>query len=150
MKKNILICILCISFVMMQDKKPIKNMKIMMKWKLTEYLDLSEEQAEKFFPKMNSHEKKMKDINLKINSLKDDLEEYISLGSVTKRENQKIINEIQELEKDRIDLRFNYFKSLDKVLESIQLSKLIIFDKKFKKTLKDQLKKNPDRIRQKN
>ena len=94
MKKNILICILCISFVMMQDKKPIKNMKIMMKWKLTEYLDLSEEQAEKFFPKMNSHEKKMKDINLKINSLKDDLEEYISLGSVTKRENQKTNSQV--------------------------------------------------------
>ena len=150
MKKNILICILFISFVMMQDKKPVKNMKIMMKWKLTEYLDLSEEQAEIFFPKMNSHEKEMKDINLKINSLKDDLEEYISLGSVTKRENQKTINEIQELEKDRIDLRFNYFKSLDKVLEPIQISKLIIFDKKFKKTLKDQLKKNPDWIRRKN
>ena len=32
-------------------------MKVMMKWKLTEYLDLGEKQAEKFFPKMNAHEK---------------------------------------------------------------------------------------------
>ena len=29
-----------------------------MKWQLTEYLDLGETQAEKFFPKMNAHEKK--------------------------------------------------------------------------------------------
>ena len=41
----------------------------------------------------------MKDVNLKINSLKDDLEEYISLGSVTKRENQKTMNDDEEKHK---------------------------------------------------
>ena len=149
MKRNILIFISCISFIIMQDNKPGKNMKIMMKWKLTEYLDLSENEAEKFFPKMNNHEKEVKAINLKIISLKDDLEEYILSGSITKRENQKTINEIQNLEKEKIDLRFNYFKSLDVVLDPVQISKLVIFDKKFRKILKDQLNKGSDRIKRK-
>ena len=150
MKKNILICILFLSLIIMQDNKHGKNMKMMMKWKLIEYLDLSEDQAEKFFPRMNSHEKGMKDINLKVNLLKNDLEEYISSGSIPNMKNQKIINEIQELEKNRIDLKFDYFKSLDEILEPLQISKLIIFDKKFRKTLKDQLNKKSDRIKQKN
>ena len=63
MLKNVILILLCCVFLGAQDVVPKKNMKIMMKWKLTEYLDLGEEQAEKFFPKMNTHEKEMKKIN---------------------------------------------------------------------------------------
>ena len=54
MKKMIFITALSLSLSMMQEARSGKNMKVMMKWQLTEYLDLEESQAEKFFPKMNS------------------------------------------------------------------------------------------------
>ena len=60
MIKNVILILLLSVFLQAQEVASKKNMKIMMKWKLTEYLDLGEEQAEKFFPKMNTHEKDIK------------------------------------------------------------------------------------------
>ena len=78
MKKMIFIIALCVSLSMMQEARSGKNMKVMMKWQLTEYLDLEESQAEKFFPKMNTHEKELKSINKEIIGLKNKLEEQIN------------------------------------------------------------------------
>ena len=140
MLKYIYILLLAV-FLSAQDVHPGKNMKIMMKWQLTEYLDLEEEQAEKFFPKMNTHEKNIRDINNKIRALKEDLEKQINLNSSNMRKNKNNIEEIQKLEKTKIDIKTEYLLSLQNVLSPNQLSKLIVFDKKFKKTLKEQLKK---------
>ena len=57
------------------------NMRVMLKWKLTEYLDLDESQAEKFFPKMNSHEKELKSINKEFTNEYNIKVNVISLGT---------------------------------------------------------------------
>ena len=44
----ILIIALFMNFGFSQENGPKKNMKVMMKWQLTEYLDVTEKQAEKF------------------------------------------------------------------------------------------------------
>ena len=136
-------------FLLQGQESPKKNMEIMKKWKLTEFLDLNESQAEKFFPKMNVHEKEMKEINGAIRKIKDEIEKEINNSSSSSIKNQKNIKEIEELEHKKIDLRFEYFLSLKGVLEPVQVSKLLVFDRKFKRTLKDQLKKSPDRIHHK-
>lgn len=123
-----------------QDLKPRKNMKVMMKWKLTEYLDLNEQQAEKFFPKMNTYEKKRKDISTQIRLLKENIEKQISLNSSNMRKNKASIEELQKLEKNLIDAKTEYFLSIQSVLDPVQVTKLLIFDKKFKKVLKQELK----------
>ena len=143
MNKIIFLTILCFSFGLSQEDRG-KNMRVMLKWKLTEYLDLDESQAEKFFPKMNSHEKELKSINKEILALKNKLEEQIASNSSSKRENKRMIEKIQELEKEKIDKKYSYVSSLDGVLTANQLSKLLVFDKKFKKSLKDQIRKDPD------
>jgi len=142
MNKIIFIAVLCLSLSIAQEDRA-KNMKVMMKWKLTEYLDLDESQAEKFFPKMNSHEKELKSINKEIMDLKNKLEEQISSNTSSKRENKRMIERIQELEKKKIDTKFTYIGSLDGILRPNQVSKLMVFDKRFKKSLKDQIKNNP-------
>ena len=114
-----------------------------MKWKLTEYLDLNEKQAEKFFPKMNKHEKNMKEINNKIKLLKENLENQINLqlsNSSYMTNNKNNIEELRKLEKKKIDINADYMLSLQTVLEPNQLSKLLIFDKKFKKELREGFK----------
>jgi len=130
-----------------QDFKPRKNMKVMMKWKLTEYLDLNEEQAEKFFPKMNSYEKKRKEINSKIKLLKENIESQVNMNSSNKRKNRTSIEELQILEKGLVDAKSEYFLSIQNVLEPVQVTKLLIFDKKFKKVLKDELKNKKNKRR---
>ena len=143
MNKIIFLTVLCFSFGLSQEDRG-KNMRVMLKWKLTEYLDLDESQAEKFFPKMNSHEKELKSINKEILALKNKIEEQIASNSSSKRENKRMMEQIQELEKEKIDKKYSYVSSLDGVLTANQISKLLVFDKKFKKSLKDQIRKDPD------
>ena len=134
-----------------QDAHPRKNMKIMMKWKLTEYLDLNEDQAEKFFPKMNMHEKKIRQINNKIKLLKENLESQINLQPSNPvdvyeakygdmKNNKNNIEKLRDLEKTKIDIKADYLLSLQTVLDPNQLSKLLIFDKKFKTVLREELR----------
>ena len=149
MKKMIFIIALCVSLSMMQEARSGKNMKVMMKWQLTEYLDLEESQAEKFFPKMNTHEKELKNINKEIIGLKNKLEEQINSGTASKQENARVIQKIKELEKRKIEAKYQYLGSLDGVLEPNQVSKLMVFDKKFKKSLKEQIRKVPPHKRDK-
>ena len=149
MKKMIFIIALCVSLSMMQEARSGKNMKVMMKWQLTEYLDLEESQAEKFFPKMNTHEKELKNINKEIIGLKNKLEEQINSGTSSKQENARVIQKIKELEKRKIEAKYQYLGSLDGVLEPNQVSKLMVFDKKFKKSLKEQIRKVPPHKRDK-
>ena len=144
MLKNVILILLCCVFLGAQDVAPKKNMKIMMKWKLTEYLDLGEEQAEKFFPKMNTHEKEMKKINDEIKKLRDEMERYIDSGTANKMVNRTNIEKIQKFEQKKLDLKSSYLLSLENVLDAKQVSKLMVFDKKFKRSLKDQLKKYPN------
>ena len=149
MKKMIFITALSLSLSMMQEARSGKNMKVMMKWQLTEYLDLEESQAEKFFPKMNTHEKELKNINKEIIGLKNKLEEQINSGTSSKQENARVIQKIKELEKRKIEAKYQYLGSLDGVLEPNQVSKLMVFDKKFKKSLKEQIRKVPPHKRDK-
>ena len=141
---KLLIPILCLAFVFGQERVPKKNMKVMMKWQLTEYLDLGETQAEKFFPKMNAHEKMIKELNAKIKTLRDDLEMSIASGNSSKKNNRTNIEKIKKLEQQKIELKSTYLLSLEDVLEPSQVSKLMIFEKRFKRTLKDQLRKHPN------
>jgi regulator of replication initiation timing len=142
MKRKIFIIALCLSLSLAQEGRA-KNMKLMMKWQLTEYLDLEELQAEKFFPKMNSHEKRLSSINKEIIELKNNLEKQISSNTASKRENKRVLQNIRELEKKKIDTKFDYIESLDGILTPSQVSKLMVFDKKFKKSLKEQIRNNP-------
>jgi len=144
MIKNVILILLCSMFIQAQEVASKKNMKIMMKWKLTEYLDLGEEQAEKFFPKMNTHEKDIKKINEQIKALRIDMEKQIESGVSDKKVNRENIEKIQELEQKKLSLKSKYLLSLEDVLEPNQVSKLMVFEKRFKRSLKDQLKKRPN------
>ena len=144
MIKNVILILLCSMFIQAQEVESKKNMKIMMKWKLTEYLDLGEEQAEKFFPKMNTHEKDIKKINEQIKAIRIDMEKQIESGVSDKKVNRENIEKIQELEQKKLSLKSKYLLSLEDVLEPNQVSKLMVFEKRFKRSLKDQLKKRPN------
>ena len=149
MANYLLILLLSLSVLSAQKNDPRKNMRLMMKWKLTEYLDLNENQAEIFFPRMNSHEKEMKIINNEIKNLKDELDEYILSGLSTKRKNNSVLEQIRNLEQNKVNLRFDYLNSVDDILNPSQVSKLLIFENKFRRSLQDQIKSNID-LNQKN
>ena len=143
MEKLLIIAVSFIAFAFSQEGAPRKNMQVMMKWQLTEYLDLGEKQAEKFFPKMNDHEKKIKVLNTQIRKLREEVEINISNDTSSRMNNRSNIEKIEKLEKEKIELRTVYLLSLEGILEPNQVSKLMVFEKKFRKTLKEELRKYP-------
>ena len=56
------------------------------------------------FPKMNDHDKKMKDINIQIRSLKEEIEFNIERGTSDRKTNRAMLEKIERLEKDKIEL----------------------------------------------
>ena len=60
MNKNIIIILLVMITSIVGQFRPEErnsNPKLMIKWKMTEFLDISEKQAETFFPRVNAMEK---------------------------------------------------------------------------------------------
>ena len=62
----ILVLGLTLLFSQPERKHGGEKARMLMKWKMTEFLDISEDQAEKFFPKFNSFHKEHKNIHTEI------------------------------------------------------------------------------------
>ena len=90
---------------------------------------------------------KRKEIYSKIKLLKENIESQVNMNSSNKRKNRTSIEELQKLEKGLVDAKSEYFLSIQNVLEPVQVTKLLIFDKKFKKVLKDELKNKKNKRR---
>ena len=56
-----------------------------MKWKMTEFLDLDEEQAEKFFPKFNSYHKDHKQKDSEIKKIFDEVQLMVKKEEVNQK-----------------------------------------------------------------
>ena len=82
----ILIITFTLLFSQHEHKKGGEKARILMKWKMTEFLDLDEEQAEKFFPKFNSYHKDHKQKDSEIKNIFDEVQLMVKKEEV----NQKI------------------------------------------------------------
>ena len=110
--------------------------RMLLKWKLTEYLDISEEQGDKFFPRFNSFQKENVSIKKQIGKLFDEVEELIDNGKVKLKSIEKIQNQINELEHQKHELRMKFLNENKDILTDEQLAKLLVFEYKFKQKLK--------------
>ncbi|MBC8213024.1 MAG: hypothetical protein ISR90_06095 [Candidatus Marinimicrobia bacterium] len=141
LKLTMLLVIISVAVAQPGHKPPGReNIEIMKKWKLTEYLNLTEEQAEKFFPRLNEMENRLKDINEKKKTLTKELNNMSERDDVKNKRINQIIDEIYELEVDKLKVRKTHFKNIDDILSTEQKAKYTVFEKKFKKRMKDQFR----------
>jgi len=115
-------------------KQLVENMYI---WKLTEALDLSEEQATKIFPRLNKVRKEKKELtkeaDVLMRKLKDALkeetaEETKTILKETVAKLKDLRNAVKEKEEEKI-------KILEENLSVEQQAKLILFQRTFRKKL---------------
>ena len=127
-----------------EDKKKERRsekMEMMTVWKLTEHLKLTEEQAEKFFPRMRSHKEKLAEIQKEHKQLMDSMHEKIERGDeINNKEIKSQLKTIAELENKKLDLQEKFILDLEGVLNNAQRAKLIGFDRRLKQEIKDQMK----------
>ena len=120
--KLLTIFLLTIAFLFSNQKKDnIKNMKI---WLLTDKLSLTEEQAQKFFPKYNIHEE---NINENKQLIKKLYEEINKLDSNSKNDFEDLKLKLFTLEKNNLILRQNFISDMDEVLDLKKRIELINF-----------------------
>jgi len=130
-----------------QDRGPSQErMEMMITWKLTEDLNLTPEQADKFFPLMRAHREDLDKIDIKIiiatKELRDKVEDRkeISDGDLN-----KTINQVYELEKQKVEERANFINELDGILDNTQRAKLVTFKNRFTQDLREQIRARPSK-----
>jgi len=107
----------------------------MQMWKLTEVLEMSDEQAAKFFPMFNSFQKSVDKIRQENDDLFDKLDGY--LKAEEKGKISGIIGQIEENEAKILDTRKKFRGDIGKVLDEIQIGKMVHFQREFPRRFRD-------------
>ena len=125
------------------------RMEMMMVWKMTEYLNLSEEQAEKLFPRMRRQRVKMRDNFESEKKLFDSYLAKIKKGEkISQADVAAIYKKMDDLSDQRNDARMKFFKSTADILDPAQQILFLSFEPYMKeeaqKGMKDRYRKKPD------
>jgi Spy/CpxP family protein refolding chaperone len=131
-----------------------QKMEMMAIWKMTEYLNLSEEQAEKFFPRLKDHRQSMEDLNKQEKELFKPLADKIKDGKeISKSELKTVLDKVEKLEEKRTKQKNKFVRNMGDILTPTQQVKLILFEGRMKKAIKDRMReyqRGPDHPRKRN
>lgn len=126
--------------------KAIEKIEQMETAKLIQVLDLDEETSVRFFAKRKEHREKLQSLMLKRKDILDDVEDLIRKDESTDENvfKQKL-NELIDLERKITNERLDFYTSLQKILRPKQIIKLISFDEKFRREIRETLLKRMNR-----
>lgn len=146
MKKLLLLISIIITFsVIYSQNDKVKNKKHfskkfeeLQKIKLLEDLELNEETTLKFFARRNIHKKNIDSLRKDGEKLYNKMEHLV--GSDEKNKSyKKLLNNLEENENKIFNERLNFIKSLNDILTEEQIVKVILFERNFRKDVKDLL-----------
>ena len=106
-----------------------RQMKI---WKMTEELDITEEQAAKFYPRFNRFEDGVEEIRLQNKELLEKLRGYLTAGEEDKKI-KSLISDIEKNDEKILKLHSDFRTDVEKILTTEQLGKLVLFQHEFPK-----------------
>jgi len=119
---------------MQQRRERIEQLRI---WKMTEFLDLTTEQSEKFFPRLRSFENQVHSIKKEQADLMQEI--YIKLENSDYQPSEeavlKIAEQLSELEHQIIKQKIEFIKNLSDTLSPEQQIKFLIFENRFRNRL---------------
>ena len=125
------------------------RMEMMMVWKMTEYLNLSEQQAEKLFPRMRRQRVKMNDYYVSEKELFDSHLSKIKKGEkIAQSDVDAVYKKMQDLTDKKNDARMKFFKSTRDILDPTQQIMFLSFEPYMKeeaqKGMKERYRRKPD------
>lgn len=135
-KLSIILLSLVFTFLAAQDMKNIENYRI---YKMSEYLELTPEQAQTFFPLLRQYEKELKTVKDEEQQLYDELKAMQSGGEEASQEKlQQVMQKMQSLQNKRMNVKQNFMNQSGKTLSPGQCAKIPTFEKDFRDHLKQQ------------
>jgi len=132
-----------IAFPQHMREKGIKNrekLEQLEQIKLIEALDLNEETSIRFFARRNDSKKEIQELEKKSEDIILELEKSFVADDKNQTERQKQL--ISEMLKSRESIELNrnqFINSLDDILSTEQIAKLIVFEKKFRDEIRNVL-----------
>ena len=153
MKKILIINLCLIVFLSARPDRDFKgdhkNADMIKRWKLIEYLDLNEEQSNQFFLKLTSFKKNMKEMRETNKKLHEEIRTLLENDNVKKNNVDNLVNEFFDNESKILELKRNHHLEVQQSLNSEQTIKYLVFDRKFKKNLKEKLFKRGENHKRK-
>lgn len=142
MKKTIILLVISLwatGTFAQQRQNRVKAMKIAF---LTNELNLTEQEAEKFWPIYNRYEKELHRYRVvERKRLMDQLKEKGGVSAITEEEADGILEEFYQLKKKIGQLETERYEKLREVLSAKKMLKLYRAEERFKKRLLERLKK---------
>ncbi len=118
------------------DKDPREIIEKVRIYKLTEALDLSEEQTVRLFPRLREIRKTEQEFHKQrietIKKLKD-----LVKANAEEKEIAKVLNQLHDMQKDRMASQIKEMESLRQLLTPIQQAKFVIFQEDFEREIRD-------------
>ena len=118
-----------------------ERMEMMLIWKLTDELELTENQAENFFPLMRSHQKDVMELRRQEKLMFEPMYNKIkSDDKINQSEVNNLLNEISAIDKKKSKIRIDFIERSGDMLEPKQQLKLLIFEPKMKSQVQREMR----------
>ena len=140
MKKLLLIAVLLISTCVLAQRPNHEKMKAFKTAHITQQLDLSSSEAEKFWPIYNAFESKMEALRKEGRSNIFAKTKGDNINNLTDAEANEIMNEIIAMKTKELQYRKDLISDLKGILSPVKILKLEIAEENFKRKLLDRLK----------
>ncbi len=120
-----------------QDWPRMHRVEQLERVKLIESLNMTEEQSVRFFARRNEHRKELEALEKKIDESMLEIDRILNSGEI-KESTLKKLNEDILSNREKIETkRKQFILSLNDILSTEQISKLLLFERRFREEIRD-------------
>ncbi len=117
-----------------------QNMDAIRIWKLTESLELTEDQVTTFLPLVQIHERELREIQAEMVALSKEATEAVKKGDLSQKEVDKFIKKYSSKQGEIHKIKDDFIKSLPKQLTPEQQLLYLGFEARFRSELRQYMK----------
>ncbi|RJP74702.1 MAG: periplasmic heavy metal sensor [Candidatus Zixiibacteriota bacterium] len=123
-------------------RERVRTMKV---WKLTEELNLSQEQAARFFPLMNAMEAQVEKLDDQRREHLDRLAEMVREEKADAGKINSLLEEVEKLEARQLEARQQFRRDAADVLRPEQLGRMVLFNMRFPELVRELIREHEER-----
>ena len=116
------------------------NMDAVRIWKLTEVLELTEEQTVSFLPVVQIHERKLRDAQHELMELGRSGQQLLAEADISQKQVDKLLGNYVKKQQEITDIKTEFVKTLPKYLTPQQQILYLGFEARFRQELRDFMK----------
>ncbi len=122
--------------------RPDRNMDAIRIWKLTEALELTEEQTLTFLPLVQIHEREIREATKEMRVLVSKSAMLLKEGKISQKEVDKMIKAYTSKQDEISKIKLDFLKSLSKYLTPKQQLLYVGFEARFRSELREYMKQD--------